>query len=245
LTLHLIEVRGKGEPLYLPPKRGQVSCELVRRAGDNPQEGMDSVGLNQMITVRAKLTDEQGRPLAHERVMFTYNTEWNLAKSAQTDEEGVAYQTLSTANKLTSSGFMGAESGRTDKASYYSVQVYYPGNREVQPSRNDCGLLVTNSTGSSDPLNTRLKVRNVDTSMANQTGKVRVRYQILDGENRVVADGEQDLGKAEGFYADDPNWQTLPVMWFSRDWHPAFNNVTVAGTGDPLPPNPEGLQVAE
>lgn len=242
LTLHLIEVRGKGEAPGIPAAKAQVSCDIIRNPGDDPQEGTYSVGLNQSITVRAKITDDQGRPLAYERVMFTYNTEWNLAKSAVTDANGVAYQAFRTANRLDSSGFSGAESSRLDKPSYYTFQVYYPGSRNYQPSRNDCGLQMTNSAGPADPLNVRMRITGVDTSRVSSSGRVLVAYQIFNNQGRAVATGSKYLGKAEGFYADDPNLQTLPVTWITGDWHAAFNNVTMSGIGSPIPAAPQGVK---
>jgi hypothetical protein len=242
VVVHLIEVRGKGEAPPMPAAKAQVSCDILRSPGDDPKEGIDSMGPNQTITVKARLVDEQGNSLPNQRVMFTYNTEWNLAKSATTDANGVAVQTFSTANRLDSSGFLGSESSRLDKPSYYTFQVYYPGGRQHQPSRNDCGVLITNSTGPADPLNTRMKILKVDTSGVATSGKVRVIYQILDQAGIRVATGEQYLGKAQGFYADDPNWQTLPVLWITGNWHAAFNNVTVSGIGNPIPGAPQGLK---
>ncbi len=164
------------------------------------------------------------------------------SEPAITDANGVAAQTFSTANRLDSSGFLGSESSRLDKPSYYTFQVYYPGGHHHQPSRNDCGVLITNSTGPADPLNTRMKIIQVDTSGVGTSGKVRVIYQILDKAGNRVATGEQYLGKAQGFYADDPNWQTLPVLWITGNWHAAFNNVTVSGVGNPIPGAPQGLK---
>lgn len=51
------------------------------------------------------------------------------------------------------------------------------------------------------------------------------------------------MGKAEGFYANDPNYQTLFLSWVGGDYHAAFNNVTVRGLGtfpsvSPRPPTP-------
>lgn len=67
-------------------------------------------------------------------------------------------------------------------------------------------------------------------------------YQILNNQGRVVAMGGQYLGKAEGFYADDPNWQTIPVRWINGEWHAASNNVTVSGLGNSMPAAPQGLK---
>ena len=98
---------------------------------------------------------------------------------------------------------------------------------------------------SEDPvyfIRTYMKIIQVDTSGVGTSGKARVIYQILDKAGNRVATGEQYLGKAQGFYADDPNWQTLPVLWITGSWHATFNNVTVSGVGNPIPGAPQGLK---
>jgi len=233
VTIHLIEVRGEGEVADGPRPKAQVSCDIVRSRTDDPREGIESVGLNQEILVKATLVDDHGQPLSGQRVTFAYNTEGNLAKSTATDKSGVAFCTIRTANRPDSSGFLGAVPGRPDKVSSYSVQAFYPGSRRYQPSRNDCTLLVTGSTGPGDRWNTRLRIAKIDAAQAPATGKVIVSYQVLNRAGAVIADGSRAIGKSGGYYVDDPSQQTVPITWIGRGvpYHPCFNNVTLTGIG--------------
>jgi hypothetical protein len=244
-VIHLIEVRGKGDVVVPERPKAQVSVDLVRNEGDDPKEGIFSVRVGDTIKVKARLTDNEGRPLANERVMFTYNTEWNHAASVTTNQDGVAYYTLSTANRTDSSGFWGADGSRTDKPSWYTVQAFYPGNSRYQPSRNDALLLVTNSTGPNDPSNVRLRITNVDLSSASATGTVAVTYQALDNSGAVIETKTEALGKSRGFYADDPNAQTVALYYITTTRHAAFNNVTVRGVTNAIPSNPQGLTIVQ
>ncbi len=240
-VIHFLEVRGKGaQKIEEPRPKAQVSINLIRKPGDNPKEGIFSVGLNQTITAQATLKDNQGRPIPNERILFTYNTEWNLAQSAQTDEQGVATVTFSTANNPNSSGFLGASSWATYKASAYSFQAYFPGSRNYQPSRNDARVRISNSNGPNDPNNTRLKIK--DVSPINAEGKVWVNYEVYNNTNqRVYADGRW-IGKSEGFYADDPNAQTISIFGGGFDnYHVSFNQVTLYGNSDAVPSKVQDL----
>ena len=90
------------------PQTGFVYLRRVALVkADDPQEGIESVGLNQDILVKATLVDDRGRPLPGERIMFAYNTEWNLAKSAATDKSGVAFCTIRTSRRSPSRGLGG------------------------------------------------------------------------------------------------------------------------------------------
>lgn len=230
-TIHLVEAVGRGNLSYRNRPKAQVSCQLVRNETDNPQDGLYSVGLNQNIKVIARLKDQNNNPLPNERVMITVNSEWNLAKSISTNQDGIAVHAISTTNRSNSSGFLGTESGRSDKPSYYSVQVYYPGSQNFQPSRNDCLLLLTGSQNPDDPKNTRIKITAVDTSQISQTGKARVSYQVIDKPGNVILNKTEDIGKAKTFYSQDPSAQTISLSYTSRDYHASSNNFTIAGIG--------------
>lgn len=228
-TIHLVEVIGKGNITVGERPKAQVSCDIVRQESDDPKEGIYSVGPNQNIKVKARLTNPAGNPLPNERIMFTYNSEWNFAASAYTNSSGVAFYDLSTANNTNRSGFVG-EGGRTDLPSWYSVQVYYPGNDKFQPSRNDCLLLMTNSQGTSDGENTRIKITNIDTSSVTQTGIVKVTYQVINMQGGIIETKTENIGKNKNFFSDDPNAQTIQLSWVSRDkGHASFNNFTLNG----------------
>lgn len=239
--IHLVEIRGRGDVSVPPRPKAQVSCEIVKNEGDDPKEGVYSIGLDQDFKVKAVLVDQDGRPINGERVMFAYNTEWNLAKSSFTDGQGAAFGTFNTRNRLDSTGFLPAASWNAAKYALYSVQAYYPGGASYQPSRNDCYLPIAGYTGASSPASVRMKILEIDTSRAVSDGKIKVRYQILDMSGAVVATDEQWIGKPGKFYANDPNYQTVFLSWVGGNYHAAFNNVTVRGSGSfptvsPWPP---------
>ena len=237
-TLHLVEVIGKGDVTQQTRPKAQVSCALVKNEADDPKEGIYSVSLNQNIKVKARLVDNNGNPLPNERVMFTYNTEWNWAKSIKTNSSGVAFYDLSTANNVNRSGFLG-DGGRGDLPSWYSIQVFYPGSDKYQPSRNDCMLPVYSSAGWSEN-DARMKIVSVDTSKVASTGKAIASYQILNSTNGVIAQGQKEVGKKEGFFADDSNAQTALLTWFANgtDYRYAFNNITLYGNNSGATPTP-------
>ncbi len=241
-VIHFIEARGKGaQKIEDQRAKAQVSTNIIRNAGDKPEEGIFSVGLNQTITVMATLKDSQGKPIPNERIMVTYNTEWNLAKSAKTDGNGVAYVTISTANNLNSTGFLGAGSV-TYKASSYSFQAYFPGSDNYQPSRNDARVWISNSTGPRDPNNTRLKVTGI--LPINAEGKVYINYEVYtNGNQRLYSKGEF-FGKGEGFYADDPDAQTVSIFGGASDkYHATFNHVTLYGNRGSVPDKVQEVKI--
>lgn len=221
--IHLIEVRG--QKLNLSRPKAQISCEI----NNNPY----SIGLNQNIEVKAVLTDSNGQFLANQRVMMTYNTEWNYAKSQNTNSQGVAILPLNTANNQNSSGFMGAESdSRPDKASMYSIQAYFPGSESYQPSRNDCYIAMTNSSGPSDSRNTKIVITNIDKT--SNPKEVKVTYNVVYNSGAPTLNKTESLGKSRGYYSDDPNSQTLYVVYYDRNYHPSTANFTINGA----PPDP-------
>lgn len=236
-TIHLVEVRGKENITENTRPKAQVSCSIVQNETDNPLDGIFSVGLNRDIKVKAILIDSSGKTLPNQRIMFTYNSEWNYAQSQKTNNQGTAFYNLNTANQLNRSGFLGADSSsRPDKPSYYSVQVYYPGSRNYQPSRNDCLLSVTNSTGPQDPKNTKIKITNIDTSTVAQVGKAKVTYQVISQNGSVIATKTEDIGKTKTFFAQDPSAQTISLSYVDNTNHASFNNFTLnfntTGIGD-------------
>ena len=235
-TFHIVEVVGKGNINQDSRPKAQVSCALVKNESDNPSDGINSVSLNQNIKVKAALFDSNGKPLPDERVMFTYNSEWNWAKSVKTNSSGVAFYDLSTANNTNRSGFMG-DNNRNDQPSWYSIQVLYPGSDKYQPSRNDCMMPVYSAASTDD---VKMKITSVDTSGVKSTGKASASYQILSASNQVIAQGQKDVGKKEGFFADDTNAQTVMLTWFdnSKNTRYAFNNITLNGAPPQPPFNP-------
>lgn len=225
-VIHFIEVAGVGNVNVSARPKAQVSCDIVLNENDDPKDGVYSIGINQDLRVKAVLTDQEGRPLLNERVMFTYNTEWNLAKSSKTNASGASFMDFSTRNRLNSSGFVW-----NYKYSIYTFQAYYPGSAQYQPSRNDCHVLTEDSRGPSDSMNTRIKILNVDQSGVSTTGMVKIRYQVIDGAGTVIADKDDYFGKAQTFYANDLNLQTFPIYFNDGTHHVAFTNVSVRGSG--------------
>ncbi|MCX5910060.1 MAG: fibronectin type III domain-containing protein, partial [Deltaproteobacteria bacterium] len=240
--IHFIEVSAKGglAKEEVRPK-AQVSADLIRNKGDDPQKGIYSVGLNQIFWVKATLMDNQGNPIPNERIMFTYNTEWNLAKSALTDQNGVAYQWFSTANNPNSSGFL---AGGSDgyKASSYSVQAYFPGSEKYQPSRNDAKLWVTDSPSPTDTRNLRMEIK--DISPVQLDGKVKVTYQLYNPAGPVGGAVVVSIGRKEGFYADDPDVQTISIFGLANGHFGTSGHVTPRGNVDGNPAKVEGVEVS-
>ncbi len=228
-VIHLLEVRGKGGMAKeeIRPK-AQIAVDLIRNKEDEPEKGIYSMGLNQTFWVKATLLDNQKRPIPNERVMFAYNTEWNLAKSALTDQNGVAYQWFSTANNLNSSGFLAGS-----RPSSYSIQAYFPGSERYQPSRNDAKLWVTDSPSPTDSRNLRMEIKAISPIQAD--GKVNVTYQLYNPAGPVGGSGVVSIGRKDGFYADDPNAQTISILGSASGYFTTSNHVTLYGNsvGDP------------
>lgn len=229
-TIHLIEVRGSGNLLQVQRPKAQISCDIADPDNNNPTLGVYSMGFNRNLSIRAKLLDNNNNPIPGERVMFTYNTEWNLAKSAKTDSSGLATSTLSTTPRPDSSGFVGG-GYRDYQDSTYSIQAFYPGSANYQPSRNDCYIHIVNSPNKSYSKNTRMQITNVNTSQIASTGKISVSFDIYDVNNQKIASETKSLGRAEGFFSDDPNSQTIPVLWNVDGYFMTSNHVTVKGSG--------------
>ncbi len=241
-VIHLIEVRGKaGVAKEETRPKAQVGVDLIRNRGDDPQKGIYSVGLNQTFWVKATLKDNQGAPIPNERIMFTYNTEWNLAKSALTDQNGVAYQWFSTANNPNSSGFLAGGGVGGYKASSYSVQAYFPGSEGYQPSRNDAKLWVTDSPSKDDPRNLRMEI--IGSSTVQGDGKIEVTYQLYDPKGKVYGQTVARVGKKEGFYADDANAQTVSIFGLAGGHFGTSNQVTLYGSRNGVPAKVENVGV--
>ncbi len=237
VIIHLVEVQSSGTLTNPTRPKAQVSCDIMKKINNDPKEGVYSPGLNQDYIIKARLTDNNGNPIAGERIMFTYNTEWNLAASYNTDSSGLAFHTLNTTNNLNSSGFVSGDQYKSYKVSWYSIQVFYPGNDRYQPSRNDCYLPITDSILNNNTANdTRIKITKIDTSQTSVTKKAKVTYQLIHRTNGLLKTVTQDIGKAEGFYADDPNAQTVVIS--NADYRMAFNNMTLNGTPT-IPPIPD------
>ncbi len=240
--IHLIEVSARGGVAKDETRpRAQISVDLVRDRNDDPQKGYYSVGLNQTIWVKATLLDSQRRPIPNERVMFTYNTEWNMAKSAYTDSNGVALIDFSTANRPDSSGFVGG-GGTSYRATWYAMTAYFPGSDRYQPSRNDGKLFVTDSPSPTDLRNLRMEI--VSVSPIYGDGKVDVKAQLYSASGPVGTLQTKTIGKSDGFYADDPNAQTIG---FPPSVHPdgnfmTSNHVTLVGNTNGSPSRVENAQ---
>lgn len=244
-VINLVEIKGPTELINETRPKAQVSCDLIRSEADNPLFGISSVKVGEIIKVKATLFNTQRQPLSNQRILITYNTEWGLAKTALTNSAGIAYVDLNTANNTESSGFVGADgSSRPDKPSQYSIQVYYPGNINYQPSRNDCLMMVTNSLGLNDPNNTRLEITSIDENVS----PPKITYKVWYGTNfspgnpgTLLFTKTISLEKKDGFYPDDPNSQTVNIYWSgiddnpTRTHHASTNNVTLH-QAPPTPP---------
>lgn len=213
-----------------PRPKAQIRCDI--REENGPEDGIFSVGLNRNLIIRARLLkDDNTTPIPNARIMSTYNSEWNLAKSAKTDSNGVAVSPLSTTNRADSSGFMGEEGDVHWKDSVYSVQTYFPGNNDYQPSRNDCTLHVTNSRSINDTNNRKLVI----TSIIPGNPRLTVKYKIIRPNSTQEGDIHTvQIGKAEGFYESDTNAQTIGIS-YTGEGYMAFNNFTVNGSGALIP----------
>jgi MYXO-CTERM domain-containing protein len=147
----------------------------------------------------------------------------------KSDDQGIATFTLDTRNTANDpsprSGFEGAK--WDGSPSWYGVQVYYPGGRRFQPSRNDCRLLVTSTNSPTNPSNTRLKiVKKPDPS----AGALDVTYQILDVAGALVEAKTERIDWSKGFYLEDPNAQTIALTWGpTATRFASFNNLTLRG----------------
>ena len=241
-VIHFVEVRARGGMAKDETRpRAQVSVDLVRDRNDDPRKGYYSVGLNQKIWVKATLKDSEGRPIPNERIIFTYNTEWNMAKSAYTDSNGVAFMDFTTANRLDSSGFVGG-GGTSYRATWYMMTAYFPGSDRYRPSRNDAKLFVTDSPSESDPRNLRMEI--VSISPIYGDGKVDVKVQLYSSRGPVGSVQTKTIGRSDGFYADDPNAQTIgfPPPVHPDGYFMTSNNVTLYGNTDGTPSKVENVQ---
>ncbi len=230
-VINLIEVLPKKEVAAPARPKAQVSCALVRNIGDDPKEGVYTIVRNDNFYVRARLVDQNGNPLVGERIMFTYNTEWNYAQTIKTDSQGYAYYKINTTNNVNRSGFMGAGGGSGSSPSWYSAQTYFPGNNQYQPSRNDC-MFVVGNVG----VATRMKVTKIDNSTTASTGKVHITYQIIDNSNpsKIVETKTVEVGKNLAFYSNDPSAQTIQLVWTGTQ-QGTSNNITLYGNGSEFP----------